>query len=452
MKTKQRGNMVIYILFSIVITVLGFLIIKNMMTDRISWSITFKPDDSNPYGTKVLYNLMKEIRPDQRFIMMEDSTAKNLPIDPTLECDNYFFIGEEYYGDSAEVSRLLEFVKQGNNAFIFCTNQGNLVFDSLVRAPIDPYMIDYELDPDASSEYPEYEDDFNKRRIYRVQDSTITIYLKNNGLNTNPYDVSLKYDFKTTMNEWPYFKDSLITYQGQQTTAIGNFNTDYNNFIRMPHGKGHIYFHLTPIVFTNYYMINDTAMKYCRDALSDFGGGNIYWDEDNRSYDYHGTKSGEDYNPSKPGEGPLEFILSESSLRKAWYLMLGASILYLIFGARRKQRIIIQTENMENTSIEYASVISHMFLKQQDHKKLVMMKMELYKSFLRERFSLRLPNNMADENDMLYKLISQKSSINEELITEIFETHKYLSSVANVNTADMLNFHKKLEHFYSNCK
>lgn len=194
-------------------------------------------------------------------------------------------------------------------------------------------------------------------------------------------------------------------------------------------------------------------MNYCRDALSYLGNGNIYWDEENRTYDYKAANHPSQANtPSKPSEGPLEFILSEPALKTAWYLILSATILYLMFGAKRKQRIVEPMENMENTSIEYAEVISQMFMKQKDHKKLVSMKMDLFKSFLRDRFRIKLPQKRSDESDVLFNEIATKSNIPANYVRDIFENYHYLDTIVEVETAEMLSFHHKLEHFYNNCK
>src|SRR5690606_9146250 len=108
-------------------------------------------------------------------------------------------------------------------------------------------------------------------------------------------------------------------------------------------------------------------------------------------------------------------------LRMAWYLILSGTILYLMFGAKRKQRIVEPIENMENTSIEYAEVISQMFMKQRDHKKLITMKMELFKSFLRDRFKVKLPMQIQEEDDNLFAEIGYKSDVKTEHIKSIFE-------------------------------
>jgi len=194
-------------------------------------------------------------------------------------------------------------------------------------------------------------------------------------------------------------------------------------------------------------------MNYCRDALSYLGNGNVYWDEENRTYDYKAPNHhSQAETPSKPSESPLEFILSERGLRNAWYLILAGAILYLMFGAKRKQRIVRPIENMENTSIEYAEVISQMFMKQSDHKKLVTMKMDLFKSFLRDRFRIKLPLNSHEESENLYLEISQKSNISISLVKDIFDNYNYLNTIVQVETAEMLVFHNKIEHFYNHCK
>ncbi len=467
METRKRANAITYVLLGIVVLIIGVIVLISFMDKRISWSMTFLPDDENPYGTKVFHSLMKEVVPENSFHFIKDSTNIRLPSDPTSKCDNYLYIGSEYYADSADMVRILEFAGNGNHVYIFSSSSGNMIFDSLLRAPAYDYSYDEygeyeeydnevenseeqtEADPEEVSHYEEYN---SEKRVYFVSDSIIKLAFYHSSDNAIPSPISYQYNFEKTTNEWPYFRDSLLTWQGDRIEPIGYFDQEYNNFIKVKYGKGAIYFHSTPLAFTNFYIWNDTAMNYCRDALKTFGSGDIYWDEDNRTYDYKAFSNHGDHTPGKPGEGPLEFILSEPGLRSAWYLLMLTVVLYLIFGARRKQRIIAVTKNLENTSIEYAEVLSHMFMKQKDHKKLVMMKMELFKAFIRDRFNLRLPINMKDEDEALYREISQKSSVPFDLVKEIFEQHKIMAVVVHVATPEMLEFHKHIEQFYTTCK
>lgn len=449
MAAAKKTNIWLPTLFGIVVVTLIIIVFINMQ-NRHSWILTFHPEDKEPYGTSMIYELMKNVRSNQEFVLIKDSVDTELPQDPTDKKDTYFYIGGDFYGDIEDIEKILKFVERGNNAFFFCMNQSNLVFDSLVRAPYDPYTdYDYEEYYNQTSNEYYFESGSDYDRVYNTTEDTLRLKHQMENLTSYECDVSFVRDFETVKYTWNYFKDSLLTHHGEPTQMLGHFNEGYNNFFRLKYGEGEIYFHSTPIAFTNYFMRNDSVMNYCRAALSYFGDGKIYWDEDNRTYDPQGISQAQDTHPPKPGEGPLEFILSEKGLKMAWYILLVSALLYVIFGAKRKQRIIITTENMENTSIEYAEVISQMFMNQQDHKKLVKMKMDMLKTFIRDRYGIRLPLNMKEEDENLYESISQKSSIPKDLIQNIFEKHKILSSIVTVDTSEMLEFHQLTEKFYS---
>ncbi|MFM9985237.1 MAG: hypothetical protein ACKVOK_08405 [Flavobacteriales bacterium] len=428
-----------------------------------SWIENYKPTSEEPYGTAVLYRLMKSVRNSQEFIMLQDTTYKELPADPTQEVDNYIYIGQEYFANLEDTRQIFDFVESGNNAYIFCSRPSNYVADSILKLPgeeIDPFeiyqqMIEEEGYYDEDNMVPTPENPEVVKKFYGITDSTINLKLKDSLGHAIPEPAIVRMqDFEVYRSYWKFYNDNLITQEGNKVDYLGYFDEEYPNFVRCQYGKGHFYFHSTPLVFTNYYMLNDTSMNYCRSVLSSMGYGKVFWDEDNREFDIVNNPQAEDEenDPTKPQEGPMEFILSEPSLRWAWYILLTGSILYLVFGARRKQKIIPLADNMENTSMEYTEVISQMFMNQSDHKKLVSMKMDLFRAFLRDRFNIKLPLRFQDEDDKLYMHISQKCKVPEDLVISIFEQNKYLSSVVVVETPEMLKFHQKLERFYETCK
>lgn len=477
MATKNNNRTAPLIIIATIVLV-GIIVVAALLTNQHSWAETYEPDDDNPYGSQVLFTLLKTARSNQHFIEISDSTFKDLPINPTDEVDSYLFIGNNFYADSSDVNRLLEFVSEGNSAFIITSEASHLIADSLLRVAnlemtVDSTNYIYQEDTLFEEDYYEeaeesnyeennyeefeqvvaYENSQKKQIANSYTDTTAKISLSEFKNGKAYYDVVKKYKDKKRLTEWVHFEDNLTTYNGDSVKILGRLEKNYSNYISFSYGKGQIYLHTTPIVFSNYYMINDTTMNYCRDALSYLGKGYVYWDEENRTYDYKASNHPSSQNNlTKPNEGPLEFILSEPGLRMAWYILLVGTVLYLMFGAKRKQRIIEPMENMENTSIEYAEVISQMFMKQSDHKKLISMKMVLFKSFLRDRFKIKLPTKMEDETDRLYSEISHKSDVKVEHVKNIFENYKYLSSIVTVETNEMLSFHQKLEHFYNNCK
>jgi hypothetical protein len=188
-------------------------------------------------------------------------------------------------------------------------------------------------------------------------------------------------------------------------------------------------------------------MEHAREIFEHLGKGRVYWGEDNRIY--NAKRNPENIDTDTPSEGPMEFILSEPALRSAWYTLLVGSILYMIFGVKRKQRIIPVAESMQNTSIEYAEVISQLFMEQADHKKLVDLKMDMFKSNLREKYNIKLPTKFDDENEEFFKHVSIKTGTPQELIQEIFFRYKSFTKNIIVETPEMLAFNQRIEEFYT---
>ncbi len=444
----KRDNLIIYIMIVLAVLLVGIIVYFSLNSNRVKWAETYAPDDEMPYGTSVIYNLMQNVRSEQQFTLIKDSTHEELPTDPTGKKDSYIFIGQTLYADSADVKKLLDFVEAGNNAFVISNQPASLLFDTLFQAAVDQY--DDEIGMYEGDDY--YYDSYANKRIYYVQDSSISLYLQDPQFANSSCELSKKYNFETVMNSWAYFKDGLLSRYGKPAELIGGFDEGYANYIRIKYGKGEFYFHSTPLVFTNYSMLNDTTMRHSRDALAYLGDGHVYWDEDNRDYDTGGISKNKNEQPDKPSEGPMEFILSEPSLRAGWYLLIFTVLLYLFFGAKRKQRIIANQEKMDNTSIEYAQVLSQMFMKQKDHRKLVLMKMELFKAQVRDRYGIRLPLKKEEENTALFLEIASKSGISQERVRNIFENHNVHLSMDTVNSEEMLTFHQMLEYYYLHCK
>jgi len=485
---SKKNNTTSWMGLTVLIILLGLMMFL-FFGKRINWEENYKPSNGQPYGTLIFHELMKKVRGSQTFILMNDSIHSELPESNDSIVDNYIYIGSTYYADSTDLKRLLDFVAAGNKAFVI-SNQSNLITDSLLTATHRVMIIEdiydnmkedlpaevldeideYEGETDANSVdetqtiEEEYDRDFSYEEEYttytsKPEELPLFYYLEDTLINIHTgksevgaFKLSRYYKFKRSPYSWSYFSDSIRTKQEEPINVLSHFNGDYINYIRFKHGAGEIYIHTTPLVFTNFNMLNDTAMNYCRNSLQYMGDGKVYWDEENRIYNYKSPAASEPWDPNKPQEGPLEFILSEPGLSKAWYVLLAGTIIYLFFGSKRKQRVIQNMDNMENTSIEYAEVLSQMFMNQKDHKKLVTMKMDMFKGFLRDRYGIKLPLTMNEEDDEFYKGIALKSNVEKNIISDIFEQYKILGSIVEVETAEMLQFHNKLNRFYNTSK
>ncbi len=370
--------------------------------------------------------------------------------------------------------------------FIFPTEEEITEYEEAYSEEDDPYSTYDGEQQYADQEVPAYEDYeeqsfdttayltelsyieiVNSESLFTRFKSQSPIYNERDAIYWNGDQISLEkqkylhefiYEFKPQYHDWHFFNTVLFENIPADKIEIlsvgqaddGNIHYAYPNYIKIKYGKGTFYLHSNPIAFSNYQLLNQDKMEYARRVFEEMGDGKIYWSEDNRYYDYSQFQ-----NPNNPGiadEGPMEFILSEPSLRKGWYLLIAGVILYFLFGAKRKQRPIPVVAPKENTSIEYAEVIAQLFLSQTDHKQLIQLKSEQFKFYLRDRFNIHLAKNLRWEDEAAMKLIASKTNTKVELITAIIKEEGYLRNLNTVDTPTMLSFHHKLEEFYKSSK
>ena len=481
-QNKRTSTILIGASIITVLVIVGFILATR---NNVKWNNSYNPNDRQPYGTAVLKTLLEKIRQDQEFVFISDSTFEQLPTNPTGSVDNYIYVGQEFYADERDNDTLMKFLEAGNTVFISANSLNEDLIEKVLRRAKKSDYDEYQKEqiklqeileeeaanaPPEETEAIEYEEevytedtyleapieyDFEEKKLIIPTELTNqdSIFLQTRDEKFDRTKLSYVYDFDTVPNDWTFFsdlafdRDDFLKPEGFFTKTRNKSSIQQINFISISVGQGRLYLHLTPLALTNFSMINRPHMEYAREIFKHLGKGKVYWGEDNRTYST--KRDPKNIDTDTPSEGPMEFILSEPALRSAWYTLLVASILYMIFGVKRKQRIIPVTESMQNTSIEYAEVISQLFMEQADHKKLVDLKMDMFKSNLREKYNIKLPTNFDDENEEFFKLVSIKTGTPKDLIQEIFYRYKTFTKNIIVETPEMLAFNQRIEEFYT---
>lgn len=125
------------------------------------------------------------------------------------------------------------------------------------------------------------------------------------------------------------------------------------NFIKINHGKGHLYLHTEPLFLTNYYLLKKGNQKYAEDVFSYLPNRETIW--------FSGANKTAAESPS-----PMRFILANPPLKYAWWLLLAGLLLFVIFNAKRKQRIIPIEEPLKNKSVEFVKSIGNLYMQEGD--------------------------------------------------------------------------------------
>lgn len=422
----------------IAVIILAVLLYLNELNkDLYDWAETYNVESQEPYGGYAMYELMKNTFSENNFKDVND-LEDELP-EMTDNPATYVFLGYGMHLDSSRAEKLLKFVENGNDALI---------------------MARY-LPADFISSSLSFEDcDLDYYRSYSMySDTSVSAKLIHPKLKNTTLFKFKKYH-KTHLNNWEYINWGDYCYDIPDYLELGFMNDTLANFVRVPYGEGYFYLHSTPVMFSNFNLIEENKRDYVEKVLGHVEDGDIYWDRENPilsmplRIDEVGMSDDEPYDGGKASlsdKTPLQYILSQRSLSWAWYLLLASALLYLLFRAKRRQRIIPVLEPNTNTSLEFVETIGMLHWQQNDHRQLAMQQMRLFANHVNARYHIPI-KNMADVDEKVTKRLATVTNISEEHFDKIFSQYQKIESQSTISEKELVDFHQLMEYFYNNRK
>lgn len=206
------------------------------------------------------------------------------------------------------------------------------------------------------------------------------------------------------------------------------------------------------MAFSNFYVKEAEGLDYADKVLAYLNKGPIYWDhysDFESAYRRTWGRRPPRTTRSIQADSPLQYILSQPPLAWAWYVGLSLAVLYLLFRAKRKQRIIPILEPNTNTSMEFIATIGQLYFRQNSHRKLAIQKWRLFLGFVRDRY--HLPTRELD--DAFIGKLAERSGIDKETLQPIFRLARNIErSEVFLSENTLIDLHKALDGFYRNCK
>lgn len=396
-KTIRTYTVLLLLLF------LGAVVIEYSIPTPIDWSKTYNETHKIPYGTYVIYNELPNIFPSSEIKTIKTSPYEffNPLIDETDSTysvqGNFISIEDVSSIDPVSTEELLNFAAEGNTIFLASSKFPEVLEDSL-RFEIKH---DFDLKGKASFSFSNPS----------LQNDSITIDKGLSQFYFSKLDSSL-----TTVLGYQKFENS-----SQQI-----------NFIKVSWGKGHVYVHLQPIVFTNYNLLKKNNQKYASAALSYLPEATIYFNSKNK---YSRTL----------GRSPLRFVLSQEQLRYAWYTALIAIVLFIMFNAKRKQRAIKIIKPLENTTIAFTKTIGNLYYETKDHTNLAHKKITYFLEHIRRNYYM--DTQVLD--DKFVKSLSSKTGKDKAIVEQTIQLIVALRAKKHCSEADLINLNKAIEDFYT---
>lgn len=405
-----------------------------------NWEHNYETEGEEPYDMKVFYDLLENEFELEEF---DERVEKELSDNPeNAKGTSYFYIGKQAKYTEDEAWHLREYVKAGGEAFIITED----INDSLAE------ILLYAEDCGGFAEWAGRNRSVYKDKIYAS--------FKHPSINDHYYEFEYLYDNYVQAHYWRFipptaFCDSDEDESRSRTyplASLGSFvdkeEKEYVNFVRMQVGDGYFYFHTNPIMFSNLYLIDTGGVEYANYVLAHIKTDQLYWDRESAM---RPVKEGEKRKnkPQIAAKSPLEYIFSQPALRWSWYLFMSLGIIYVIFGAKRRQRKIPILETNRNTSLEFVETIGRLYFQQQDHKGIIKKQMHLFLAHLRQRYNLVT----TDLDDKLIHRVAVRSKVNKEIINDIFVEYFRLRKVlekpySKVNVETLNNFYLLIDKFH----
>jgi len=428
----SRGRL--YLLGGIAIFLLLLYLLFGNSGLRHSWKEDYHQESREPYGTNVLFSLLDQFIPGgEAVIVLKDSLNSRLSQHSTPKA-SYVFTGAGMYMTNRDRDALLNFVSEGNQAFISCnTIPHDLMFYLYLEECNTPW------------------DGYNY-----INDSIVALNLEHPDLKMSEAPKYQYFNNYTPENYlWKYMGSEYFCDQDTKRTILGDVAIDstrtYINFARVKHGAGYFYLHTTPLAFTNYHLVRKEGLEYARRVFSHLPEGQVYWDEYSRvpeSVTKLANRRASGGMPELNQESPLKYILSQPALAWGWYLLLGAGLLYLLFRAKRRQQVVPVIEPNANTSLEFVQTIGQLYFMQNNHRKLALQKIRLFNGYIRERYNL----SHREGDESFFSRLAARSEVPETLIRDIFSMQESIKSSYAIGTGKLIDFHRLMEQFYKHCK
>ncbi|MBC8109799.1 MAG: DUF4350 domain-containing protein, partial [Verrucomicrobia bacterium] len=350
---------------------------------EIDWTITYSAKDKNPYGSYLLYERLKDLFP-QKIISSTRKTFYEIEEAEPDKVQNILLIDRDFSPDATETEALLKLVSKGSHVFIACDG----IYGSLADTLRLRYSSNFEMQGNVNLNF------------------------------VNPRLRSWKsYSFKNEGVRAVF--DSL---ENTQATLLGVNAQNQPTLIKIPFGKGALCISSTPIAFTNFHLLKEKNQEYIAKSLSFLPVNEVLWNE------HYKVNM-----PSEESDSPVRFILATPTLRWAYYILIGAVLIFIIFEAKRKQRIIPVVQPLANTTLEFTETVGSVYFQYKDHKNIADKKITYFLEYLRSKFFVKT----TDLNASLLETLAMKSGVSQLQIDAIFKKINFIRKQEVITEADL---------------
>jgi hypothetical protein len=362
----------------------------------LDWRPSFEDDATQPYGSRVLYELLPDLLGGAEVERVDRPPYLHLG-DSTDAAATYFFLTDAFAPDDGETRRLYRYAERGNTVFIAATSFEGPLADTLGIATGSRLLAVGTV----------------------VRDSALSL--------TNP---RLQRPGGFSFNERltsGYFTDVDTA----RTVVLGRARGQTPNYVRVDVGEGAFYLSAVPLAFTNYGLLGGDGAAYAAAAFAYLPAQPTFWD----AY-------------AKPrrtaGSTPLRFVLADPALRWAYFVALIGVVLFILFRGRRWQRAVPVVAPPPNRAREFVETVGRLYHQHGDDRDLV----EKKARYFLDRLRGALNETALDFSDASRDRVARKAGVARADVDGLFDLFLRLRSASRIPAADLLDLDRRTDAFF----
>jgi len=375
--------------------------VQYLQPKEISWHKTYMRSDRIPFGSYAIYELLTPA-------LFADKEVNRIPLynlaGSTKEGGNsLLIINDDFDPSKLDLKALFSFIEQGNAVLISANTFGAGIQDTFkLKTGLAWFKDSQPLDS----------------LLHQRQSFTLS-FLRGNS---------------KTRKQYSYTTAATATYFSSfDTTRFRIASMDQDSNVVLLHaqlGRGQLYLSSVPDVFANFYVVNHPNRQYAYQVLSLLAGETLIWDEYYKRWNHR-------------EESPFRFIFNNPGLYAAYSLLLLSLLLFMFFGLRRRQRPIPIVLPLQNTTLQFVDVVSHVYFKSANHQHIAAEKIRYFYAGIRKKYNL----STEQIDDEFLNHLAALSGVAYDDLERIFYTCERLRHAPTATEPDLLELSKWINYF-----
>ena len=379
--------LVIFAAVIVIFTLIVFYLFQDPASTSLSnkafvsteWEETFSVEDKNPNGIFLFNELLEFQTKKTSTIIDQEIDSLSLPKYNT----SYFFIGDQFLLKTEEFDSILNRVEKGSNLFIAYNTLSDNIHSFF----------------------------FNKAEFIWEYSDYLDVYVENKNMR-----FASVFQSDTVCSEWNLFPKNNIKKYHFDTVNSESSVQNLSNFLNFNFGKGHIYLHSNPKLFSNYQLLSKNGFDYAQFVAEKIPKNHqIKWLEIAR-YSEEESMHNQGEGSGQKDSSFLKLIFDSKTLTLALLISVLGIILYLIFRTKRSEPLIPYIPKSVNHSLIFADTIKEIYYRQQTPYNILQVMHKNFQVAVNKQFFVDISKQ---NNELGLNVLHEKSGISKQKIGEL---------------------------------